>query len=459
MLKALPKQPCKLLLDASTFLRSACGVKKVVATPLCKMEQDSKSSQIDAERLLVKGITQYERLVGSGHFGKVFEVKYYGTACAAKEIQAEALREKELESFKDQYIQQCCKYSMLRHPNIVQFLGICNTLNHAQPLAQEANDEANLKEAPDEKAAEEPQIPFATLTELMASNLTSLLEQHEDIPLHVKLSILYDVSLGLNFLHAQTPAFVHGRLYSNNILLSAQLVAKIGDLEFPQLAKSSIDTPSPGIGDFMPPKSEDTGTPVDAFSYGGVILHTITQQWPLPIENEASESAAPLQVDRRKKYLEKISGELKLLTISCLDDDPKSRPTAGELVESVMKVKNERKSPFADMNTITWLAEVDTLSGKLEDALLELEEANQLLTQHEELIDRLQVSYNILMGETDNLQKFGNSSKFYFFSSNSLNSIKIFPIQICHNFTPIKIMCHMVLFSTTVCKFKPITLI
>ena len=357
------------------------------------MEQ--KPSQTDINRLLVRGITQHERIIGSGRFSKVFEVKYHGTTCAVKEMQLGALSlgRDELESFRDQYIEQCCKYSTLRHPNIVQFLGLCDTLSNAHSLTQEASE----GEATDKRAGEEAQIPFLILTELMASNLTSLLEKHEDIPLHVKLSILSNVSLGLNYLHAQTPPFVHGRLYSNNILLSAQLVAKIGDLEFPQLAKSSIHSPSPGIADFMPPKSEDAGTPTDAFTYGGVILHTITQQWPLLVENETSESTATLlQVNRRKKYLEKMAGELKLLTISCLDDDPKSRPTAAELVESVTKVKNERKSPFADMNPITWLAEVDTLSGKLEDALLEVEEANQLLTEQEELIEQLQVRAKLL---------------------------------------------------------------
>ena len=352
------------------------------------MEQ--KPSQADTERIFVKGITQYERLIGSGRFGKVFEVKYFGTTCAAKEIQAEAMGLGEyVGSFKDQYIAQCCKYNMLRHPNVVEFYGVCNTpMDHAHPLVEEAINETA---STDDEATK---ISYVILTELMSTNLTSLLEKHEDIPLHVKLSILHNVSLGLNFLHAQTPPFAHGRLYSNNILLSAQLVAKIGDLVLPQIAKCSTDTSSPGVVDFMPPKSEDTGLPTDAFSYGAVILHTITQQWPLPVDDEVSESTTLLQIDRRKKYLEKMSGELKLLTISCLDDDPKSRPTAAELVESVTKVRNERKSPFTDMNPVTWLAEVDTLSSKLEDALLELDEAYQLLTGHEELIGQLQVSYD-----------------------------------------------------------------
>ena len=353
---------------------------------------EGKPSETDSDLLLVKGITHYESIIGSGRFGKVFEVKYFGTTCAAKELQTEAigLGEGEMESFKDQCMKHCYKYSMFHHPNIVEFFGISNnTLSNAQ-LPAEANDEAPPLD--DDKATEVTQIPFVVLTELMTSNLTSLLGKHEDVPLHVKLAILHDVSLGLNYLHAQTPPFIHGRLYSNNILLSAQLVAKIGDLEFPPSAKYTAAATSPGIVDFLPPDSDGTGQPTDTFSYGAVILHTITQQWPLPVDDETSESTAP-QIDRRKKYLEKISGELKLLTISCLDNDPKSRPTAAEIVESVTKVKNERKSPFTDMNPVTWLAEVDTLSSRLEDALLGLDEANQLLIEHEEVIAQLKVRF------------------------------------------------------------------
>ena len=367
------------------FYDRACGLKKGQPR-LSKME--GKPSQTDIYRFFVKGITQHESIIGSGRFGKVFEVKYFGTTCAAKELQTEAtgLGEDEIESFKDQCVEHCYKYSMLHHPNIVEFFGISNnTLSNAQPPL-EANDEAPPLD--DDKAFEVP-IPFVMLTELMTSNLASLLGRHKNVPLHVKLAILHDVSLGLNYLHAQTPPFVHGRLYSNNILLSAQLVAKIGDLEFPLSAKRTAAT-SPGIVDFLPPESEGTGQSTDTFSYGAVILHTITQQWPLPVDDETSVSTAP-QIDRRKKYLEKISGELKLLIISCLDDDPKSRPTAAELIESVTKVKNERKSPFTDMNPVTWLAEVDTLSSRLEDALLELDEANQLLIEYEEVIAQLKV--------------------------------------------------------------------
>ena len=49
--------------------------------------------------------------------------------------------------------------------------------------------------------------------------------------MYIKLSILQDVSRGLCYLHAQNPPIVHQALYSDNILLTKGLVAKIGDFK------------------------------------------------------------------------------------------------------------------------------------------------------------------------------------------------------------------------------------
>jgi len=363
------------------------------------MEQKSS----DIEQLLVKEASYHGNLVGSGRFGAVFEGKYYGIPCAAKIIQAsliEKLTSEELGSFKNQYIQLCSKYSKLHHPNVVQFFGIClNTQPVKDAVTSGGGDAEDHKEESVEnttKALEKScSFPFVLLTEFLPLNLTSLVEQHKDIPPHVKLSILHDASRGLSFLHAQAPSIVHSRLYSNNILLTSQLVTKIGDLGLPLLATktSEDDAPlTPGMVDFTAPKSDHVDPSQDVFSYGGVIIHTVTQHWPTPDDGEAADTAGkPSEVERRKKYLDKMSGELKMLAESCLDEDPKLRPPATDIEQALNRLKEEKKSPFASMNPITWLAEVDRLSIKLEDALMELEDSNQLINTCEELIDQLQV--------------------------------------------------------------------
>ena len=67
--------------------------------------------------------------------------------------------------------------------------------------------------------------------ELMECNLTKLLEKTHNILMYIKLSILHNVSRGLCYLHAQNPPIVHQALYSDNILLTKGLIAKIGDFK------------------------------------------------------------------------------------------------------------------------------------------------------------------------------------------------------------------------------------
>ena len=65
--------------------------------------------------------------IGRGGYGRVFEVNYEGTLCAAKEILAVVLQysiEGDLQKIKDNFLTECQIWSSLRHPSVVQFLGL-----------------------------------------------------------------------------------------------------------------------------------------------------------------------------------------------------------------------------------------------------------------------------------------------------------------------------------------------
>jgi len=64
--------------------------------------------------------------IGRGAYGRVFEVDYEGTHCAAKEVHALLLQYAqgdELQKIQDDFLRECEIWSTLRHPSIVQFLG------------------------------------------------------------------------------------------------------------------------------------------------------------------------------------------------------------------------------------------------------------------------------------------------------------------------------------------------
>ena len=107
------------------------------------------------------------------------------------------------------------------------------------------------------------------------------------------MSILYDVCLGLSYLHGRDPPVIHRDLSSNNVLLTSHLVAKISDLGLARMIQADSKqtrsrlTTAPGTLHFMPPEMLDEddpvyGTPVDMFSFAGIALHVFSEEWPTP---------------------------------------------------------------------------------------------------------------------------------------------------------------------------------
>ena len=68
--------------------------------------------------------------IGSGAYGSVEEVVVPGAICAAKRIHEvfmdfSEIPAAEIRKSADQFVRECKLMSTLRHPYIVQFLGVC----------------------------------------------------------------------------------------------------------------------------------------------------------------------------------------------------------------------------------------------------------------------------------------------------------------------------------------------
>jgi len=76
----------------------------------------------------LKGVTSLNRKeLGRGAYGKVYSVKYCQTVCAAKEIHSiliEDVGETERRLTIQSFLRECRQCSTLRHPNVIQFLGV-----------------------------------------------------------------------------------------------------------------------------------------------------------------------------------------------------------------------------------------------------------------------------------------------------------------------------------------------
>ena len=285
----------------------------------------------------LKGVTELDSdELGRGAYGKVYAVKYCQTTCAAKQIHSVLLEEAgevELQRTIESFMRECRQCSRLRHPNVIQFLGVYYRIG--------------------EGASNRMRLPVMVM-EMMADSLTSFAEKHEKIPVHIKYSIVHDVSLGLCYLHNHDPPIIHRDLSPNNVLLTAHHVAKISDLGVAKVIKADSRktmTKAPGSFDFMPPESLANspvyGPSMDVFSFAGIILHTFNQQWPKPtdaiqFDHKTRKMKALSEVERRQQYLDKMIGEaevLRPLVEECLDYDPAVRPTIATVCERIQMSK------------------------------------------------------------------------------------------------------------------------
>ena len=299
------------------------------------------ASSENIQGFVLKEVTSLNRKkLGRGAYGKVYAVKYCETVCAAKEIHSiliEDVGETERRRTIESFLRECRQCSMLRHPNVIQFLGVYYPTGAGS-------------------AANRMRLPVMVM-EMMADSLTSFVDKHEKIPVHIKYSIVHDVSLGLCYLHNHNPPIVHRDLSPNNVLLTAHHVAKISDLGVAKVIKANTRktiamTKAPGTVDFMPPEalasSPVYGPPMDMFSFAGIILHTFNQQWPRPIDQvqfdpKTRKMMALSEVERRQQYLDKMIGEaevLRPLVEECLDYDPAVRPTIATVCERIQVSKD-----------------------------------------------------------------------------------------------------------------------
>ena len=259
--------------------------------------------------------------IGEGTYGRIIQVEYNGAACAARVLNQD-LTLKGKSSREELYLSNCQKCMHLRHPNITQIFGV---FYNSPP-------------------SEQLRSPPIQVMERMAYSLTSYVEcqSRNEIPFPRKLSILHDVAAGLTYLHCRKPRpIVHCYLSSNNVLFTTAQQAKISDVGLAQMFKGHRSTSKAKV--FMAPEmasepqaANDNADPsVDVYSYGAVLLHTITQQWPeLPSTSSNCE-----------KGWEGTNKVLVELRDSCLSNTPRSRPNMTNVLAEVKTIIKNQDAP------------------------------------------------------------------------------------------------------------------
>ena len=312
------------------------------------------------------------KAIGRGAHGRILEAKWEGSVVAVKQIHSiyEEVTAQEFESLKNRFMIECDRSNRLRHPNIVRFFGI-----YFPPRAR---------------------IPNLVMERLHCS-LNHLLERNSLVHLDMKTSILHQIGLGLRYLHTRVPPIIHRDLSSNNILISKGMEAKIADLgtiRFLDPSRNSPMTMAPGTQDFMPPEvlmndpSIKYGKELDIFSFGCVMLHTFSQQWPTPSQHVVADSVerkliARSEIERRAQYLDKVHKVVEdvmvPLIVSCLENLPFDRPTIMEVCDQLETLVVNREQTLPDNLLQAQLmlqeaqSEVERQASQLRDKDVEME--------------------------------------------------------------------------------------
>ena len=283
------------------------------------------------------GVRVTDRELGHGSYATVLELEYMGLKCAGKKIHELLLRQGDASYTVRRFEEECRLLSQVRHPNIVQFLGVYFQQRVRAPIL---------------------------VMEFLPTNLTSCIERYGILPKEISYSILHDMALGLCYLHSQTPPIIHRDLSSNNVLLTPNMTAKISDLGVARILnltplQVSRMTQTPGTPAYMPPEvmvaNPKYDTSVDEFSYGIMMIHMFSGQWPEPqvgqIRPEPDGTMTPVsEAERREVFLRAIGNDHPLmdLILKCIHNYPKSRAHASEIVGRLAEMVLQFPASFAN---------------------------------------------------------------------------------------------------------------
>ena len=365
--------------------------------------------------------------LGTGAYGQVCKAMLGELPCAAKLLHPVLLDPNKPRN-REMFERECCFLSEIRHPNIVQYLGV----------------------------AQDPQTGLPILLmELMDDSLTHFLELSEThLPYHMQVNINCDISQALTFLHSNQ--VLHRDLSSNNVLLiGAGVRAKVTDFGMSKLAavnpRMTSLTKCPGTAAYMSPEAlldpPLYTEKLDCFQAGVLMVQIITRKYPDPSNamRRVKDTRFPSgwvnipvpEADRRHNHLSLIPNTHPILPIAmdCLKDTDTERPSAQQICCHLLALKEtpgyrqslerrmrERDGDMQETNQLIQQLrqeneekerEIREREQRYQEELQQKEEERQRLTrrpalmsdQRQQTLDRQRPEENQLRDEIHELQE------------------------------------------------------
>ena len=289
----------------------------------------------DLKKYLLQNVEGLEKLKerGRGCYGSVFELTVNGVPCIGKRLHSILVgRVKEINvsdedrlSIIAKFKNECDVLASLRHPNIVQFMGV--------HFGETGSEDVTL------------------IMEALHMDLEKCINTYGSggFPLPYKLQILRDVAYGLSYLHSCS--VIHRDLNQGNVLLTESLTAKIADLGASKVVEYSSEilglSTLPGAIAYMPPEAMQSpaiyNEKLDCFSFGHLSLYLLNEKFPNLVDADITyQDVQQKGIQRAKRRSSIVAlGNLHVMhnvIIQCLADEPLKRPTSRELATIMTNV-------------------------------------------------------------------------------------------------------------------------
>ena len=304
--------------------------------------------------------------IGHGAYGSVEEVAV--PVCgAAKKVHDLLLGSPKITT---QFAEELQLMSTLRHPNIVQFLGVCFFPGSRLPALVMERLLTSLHDLLDPETDDTQPLPPDTPRPLSFFTMD------------LKCCVLHNVASGLAYLHERSPPIIHRDLSAKNVLLTSELVGKIADLGVarivPRMRDAVTMTQAPGASVYMPPEAiapsksnkqkSKYDASIDIFSVGVVTIFTIGETFPCDIlaptytDEDSGLLAARTELQRRSEYMQNVytqlnaCGQLRVdhplirLIQQCLQNVPAKRPSIHEVLHLLELARGSIRDEESERN-------------------------------------------------------------------------------------------------------------
>ncbi|XP_051147363.1 integrin-linked protein kinase 1-like [Andrographis paniculata] len=303
------------LSDACSFgHQDICEILKAHGgTDPMGVDSQTECCQIDPTEVNMEEAT----LIGEGAYGEVYLLKWRGTEVAAKTIRSAIASNP---TVKENFLKELALWQKLRHPNIVQFLGV---LKHPDRLI--------------------------LITEYLRNgSLYDILRKKGRLDPLTAVAYALDIARGMNYLHQHKPhSIIHRDLTPRNVLQNEAGRLKVTDFGLSKiiLGKNTGYKMTGGTGSYryMAPevyRRESYGQSVDVFSFA-LILHEMFQGGPSNTDGNPEKLADKRAYENSRPHLPSIvyPGPIKKLLQDCWHKSPDQRPTFEDIIEHLERIQ------------------------------------------------------------------------------------------------------------------------